>query len=60
MLLEVWDNLQTPNARWLAYCGLHILAWELGEVLNYWVVQSSKSHKQYVHFQVNLIGQWSC
>ena len=26
MWLEIQDNLQhTPNARWLAYCGLHIL-----------------------------------
>ena len=24
--LEIWDSLHTPNARWLAYCGLHVLA----------------------------------
>ena len=26
MLLEIWDSLHIPHARWLAYCGLHILA----------------------------------
>ena len=23
MYLETWNGLHTPNARWLAYCGLH-------------------------------------
>ena len=36
--LWMWDNLHTLNARLLAYCGFHILAWEFVEVLNYRVV----------------------
>ena len=26
---NIWDNLHTPNVRWLAYYDWHILAWEL-------------------------------
>ena len=33
--LELWDGLNTPNAR-LACCGLHILTWQFMEVLMYW------------------------
>ena len=34
-MVEIWDNLHTLNATWLAYCDLHILASELVEMLNY-------------------------
>ena len=51
MWVETWDILHTPNARWLAYYGLHILAWEFVEVLNYRVFfPSSGSHKHSAHF----------
>ena len=50
MWLEICDNFHTANARSLAYGGLHILAWEFVDVLNYWVVPSSGSHKQFAHF----------
>ena len=44
MWLEIGDDLHTPNARWLAYSGLRILAWEFVEMLNSWVVPICGSH----------------
>ena len=52
MWLEIWDSLRTPNARWLAYSGLHISAWEFcrgGQLL-------SCSH-QVDHTSIPLIPQ---
>ena len=52
MWLEIWDNMHPPNARYLTYCNLHILAWEVMKVSNCWVVFSIA-----FIFLVNLIGQ---
>ena len=58
MCLEILDDLHTPNARWLAYCGLHFLAWEFVKVVNCWVVPHLVDHTSILlFFQVNLVGQ---
>jgi hypothetical protein len=38
MWFKIWGTLHAPKARWLTYCGMRILAWELVEILEYWVV----------------------
>ena len=48
--LEVWDISHTSNARWLAFGGLHVLAWEFVEMVTYRFVPSSGSHKHFAHF----------
>ena len=60
MWLGIWDSLHAPNARWLAYRSLHILAWEFVEVLIYWVFLILWDHTSVpLIFQVDLIGERS-
>jgi hypothetical protein len=49
MWLEIWEALHTPNARWLAYRGSQIFAWEFMEVLNCWLVPTGGSHENFTH-----------
>ena len=41
--VDIWENIHTPNARWLAYWFAHFDKRILVEVLNYWLVPSSGS-----------------
>ena len=61
MWLETWGGSHYPNARWLAYCDLHIFAWEFVEMLNYVVVPIERIPLVFflLIFQVNLNGQRS-
>ena len=58
-LLQIWDNFYTPNARWLAYCDLHILSVRSGRDLcsTIELFPSSGSHKHSTHFPDELY--WS-
>ena len=53
MWLEIWNSVHTRNAWWLAYCVLHILAWEFVEMLNYSVLSI-----QWVTRAFHLFSMW--
>ena len=50
MWLEMWDILHAPNARWLAYYDLHILARNFWRCSIIGLFPSSGSHKASTHF----------
>jgi hypothetical protein len=55
--LGIRDSLHTPNARWLTYYDLHILTWEIVELLYYWVFPLVDHTSGPLVFKINLIGR---
>ena len=58
--LEIWHTLHTPNARWLAWCGLHIFATRIcggAQLMSYSHLADLTSVM--LIFQVHLIGHRS-
>ena len=59
-LLQIWDNFYTPNARWLAYCDLHILSVRSGRGAQLLSCSHLVDHTNIpLIFQMNCIGQRS-
>ena len=57
--LKIWNILHTSYARWIAYYGLHILAWEFVDAQLLSCSHPMEHTRIMLDFHVNLIGAMS-